>query len=178
MITLNQLNAEGRRLAACLKQHDLKIVFAESCTGGLVSATLTRVPGISAYHCGSAVVYQIETKSAWLGISAKMLDKPGAVSRVVAVEMARNVLRKTPHADLSASVTGHLGPRAPKRQDGLVYIAVAFRTGRRRTSELGVSVKRIRLEAAPGTTARSLRNRRQREAAFEVLRTVCTHFDH
>ncbi len=178
MITLNQLNAEGRRLAECLKKHELKIVFAESCTGGLVSATLTRVPGISANYCGSAVVYQIETKSAWLGISSQILDKPGPVSRVVAVEMARNILRKTPHADLSASVTGHLGPGAPKRQDGLVYIAIAVRTGRRRASEPEISVKRLRLEAARDTTDGSLRIRRQREAAFEVLTTVCSHLDH
>jgi nicotinamide-nucleotide amidase len=118
----------ARRVARLLVQSGRKVVFAESCTGGLVSGALTRIAGISSYHCGGVVVYRNETKTAYLGIPPELLQRRGAVSREVAEEMARRVLVKTPEADLAAAVTGHLGPHAPARQDGLVFIAVAWRT--------------------------------------------------
>jgi PncC family amidohydrolase len=102
-------------------------VFAESCTGGLVSGTLTAIPGISDFHCGGVVVYRNETKRAYLDIPADVLKKPGPVSSEVAELMATNVLEKTPEADVAVSVTGHLGPNAPARLDGRVYSAVAWR---------------------------------------------------
>lgn len=173
MTTQRQLVAEAKRLARLLQERDLKIVFAESCTGGLISATMTRLPGISKWHCGSAVVYQIETKAAWLGIPRHILDKPGPVSRPVAREMAESVLRKTPQADLAAAVTGHLGPNAPKRQDGLVYAAVARRDPTSRRKPPSVVIKKHRLDTGTGKTARnsgaSLRLERQIAAACYVL---------
>lgn len=114
-----------RRIAALLKQQNLKVVFAESCTGGLVAGSLTQVPGISDYHCGGVVVYRNTTKRAYLGIPARLLTNPGPVSEVVAREMATRVLDLTPEADISAAVTGHLGPGAPTELDGVVYVAVA-----------------------------------------------------
>lgn len=116
-----------RCIAALLKQRNLKVVFAESCTGGLVAGALTRVPGISDYHCGGVVVYRNATKEAYLGIPARLLKNPGPVSEVVAREMATRVLDLTPEADISAAVTGHLGPGAPSELDGVVFIAVAWR---------------------------------------------------
>jgi len=116
-----------RRIAALLKQQNLKVVFAESCTGGLVAGALTQVPGISDHHCGGVVVYRNETKRAYLGISERLLKNPGAVSEVVAREMATRVLDLTPEADVSGAVTGHLGPGAPPELDGVVYIAIARR---------------------------------------------------
>jgi PncC family amidohydrolase len=116
-----------RRVAQLLATLHRKVVFAESCTGGLVSATLTRVPGISEHHCGGLVVYRNPTKQAYLGIPARTLADPGPVSREVAELMARGVLAKTPEADVSVSVTGHLGPNAPKGLDGLVFVAIAVR---------------------------------------------------
>ncbi len=116
------------RVARLLARAGSKVVFAESCTGGLVSGTLTRIAGISSYHCGGVVVYRNATKTAYLGIPPELLVSRGAVSREVAEEMARRVLAKTPEADLAAAVTGHLGPQAPARQDGLVFAAVARRS--------------------------------------------------
>ena len=57
----------ARRVAGLLKGSGRKVVFAESCTGGLVSGALTKIPGISNYHCGGVVVYRNETKRAYLG---------------------------------------------------------------------------------------------------------------
>lgn len=173
----SQLSAEAKRLARILETRNLKIVFAESCTGGLVSATLTQIPGISSYHCGSAVVYQVQTKAEWLGISRDLLDDPGPVSREVAVEMAAGVLRKTPQADLAASVTGHLGPDAPEDQDGLIYVAVAVRDSSRITGRGEVRKHRLSEDDDETTPQPQMREEhrlhRQRAAARFVLATVC-----
>jgi PncC family amidohydrolase len=121
------LTSIARRVAKLLAATDRKVVFAESCTGGLVSATLTKIPGISDHHCGGMVVYRNESKTAYLGIPRKTLEDPGPVSAEVARLMARRVLAKTPEADISLAVTGHLGPKAPADIDGLVFVGIAVR---------------------------------------------------
>jgi PncC family amidohydrolase len=132
----------ARRVARLLKKTNRKIVFAESCTGGLVSGALTRIPGISQWHCGGVVVYRNETKQAYLGIPAAVLENPGPVSAEVAELMAASVLKLTPEADLAAAVTGHLGPNAPPKFDGLVFIAVAWRA--HTSKDVNSAVKRLR----------------------------------
>ena len=122
------LAALVQEVASLLRQTQQRIVFAESCTGGLVSAALARVPEISDYLCGSAVVYRLDTKAKWLDVSEALLLDPGPVSEAVARAMALGVLIRTPEADLAASITGHLGPHAPDDQDGLVFIGVARRS--------------------------------------------------
>ena len=116
-----------QELASLLIQQQRKVVFAESCTGGLISATLARFPGISCVHCGSAVVYRLDTKIQWLGIPAKMLIDPGPVSDVVAQAMAEGVLSRTPEAAIGVSITGHLGPEAPPELDGKIFVGFALR---------------------------------------------------
>jgi len=120
-----------RRLARLLERTGCRIVFAESCTGGLVSALLTKVPGVSSYHCGGVVVYRNATKQAYLDIPPALLKSPGPVSREVTEMLARRVLVKTPEADLAAAVTGHLGPGSPSDLDGVVFAALAVRRGAR-----------------------------------------------
>lgn len=142
----------ARRVAELLQASDLKVVFAESCTGGLVSGALTKIPGISAHHCGGVVVYRNETKQAYLEIPAAMLDDPGPVSSEVAELMALRVLAMTPEADIAASVTGHLGPNAPPALDGVVFAGIARRQpGRRKPI---VSVKQFRCRRADSRVAR------------------------
>jgi len=126
----------ARRVGLLLKASGRKVVFAESCTGGLVSGALTRTPGISNFHCGGMVVYRNETKMAYLDIPAEMFVRPGPVSAEVAALMARKVLDKTPEADLAVSVTGHLGPNAPPKLDGRVYAAIARREPKARRPAL------------------------------------------
>jgi len=117
----------AKSVAQRLERCQRRIVFAESCTAGLISATLARVPGISDWHCGSAVVYRCDTKTQWLGVPESILSDPGAVSEPVARLMAVGVLDRTPEATVSASITGHLGPGAPPDQDGLIYVGIAQR---------------------------------------------------
>lgn len=156
------LAEQAKRLAARLKALDLKIVFAESCTAGLVSASLARIPGISAWHCGSSVTYREETKQAWLDISATDLQHHSAVSAQVTRAMAQQVLVHTLEAVVSAAVTGHLGPNAPAKLDGVIYVAVARRTARG-ASLIGVWHHRLRTKT---------RIARQQEATAIVLKRV------
>lgn len=160
------LESLSLQIAKLLERSDLKIVFAESCTGGLVSATLARVPGVSNFHCGSAVVYRLDTKTKWLGVPSSMLLDLGAVSEPVARAMAEGVLSVTPEADLAASVTGHLGPNAPPDQDGLIFVGIAIRGDHchvfeHRLIDVGNTVSRF-----PGENQRE---RRQWAAAKFVL---------
>jgi len=156
------LSEQAKVLARLLAERKCRVVFAESCTAGLVSASLAQVPGISAWHCGSAVTYREATKEAWIGVNAKTLARHSAVSRLVACQMARGVLEQTPEADWSASITGHLGPGAPAEFDGVCYIAVAKRAGRQIQI---MDIERCELE-------QKTRVRRQREAASLVLAAI------
>jgi nicotinamide-nucleotide amidase len=124
----NELEQAARELGTfLLDSAQVLVVFAESCTGGLVAASLTCMPGISRFLCGSAVAYREATKEQWLGISNGMLEQFSAESMIVAESMALNVLERTPEAHWSASITGHLGPNAPDERDGIVFVAVARR---------------------------------------------------
>lgn len=101
-----------------------RIVFAESCTAGLIAATMATQPGISRYLCGSTVTYRDEVKEAWLGVSPELLTKFSAVSAEVTQAMVIGILQRTPQATWGLAITGHLGPAAPPELDGLVFIAI------------------------------------------------------
>lgn len=166
MSSLQKAQKEAKKLALLLKKKHLKVVFAESCTGGMVSALLAQIPGISEHLCGSAVVYRNTTKHKWLEIPQKTLKKPGAVSAEVAIQMAVRILDKTPEADICASVTGHLGPNAPRNQDGLIYMAMASRA----KSKIDVFPFYFKLSKAQ--RSKSLRVERQLAASLSVIQMV------
>jgi len=158
------LTKEAGRAAALLKATNRHVVFAESCTAGLVSSQLASFPGISQFHCGSLVTYRNRSKQDWLFVPAELLDDPGPVSDVVACAMATGALRRTHEADMAISVTGHLGPNAPAGFDGIIFIGVAMR--RSTTSKRPPYASRHRLIT-------TTRHQRQREAARLVLTTLC-----
>ncbi len=127
---MNEINDSlAADLQQLLKASGHRIAFAESCTAGLIAATLGRIPGISEWLAGSAVVYQVETKAAWLKVERDILKDPGPVSKVVSQQMATGVLGITEHATVAASVTGHLGPEAPPEQDGTAWSSIVLRRG-------------------------------------------------
>lgn len=113
-----------------LLQKGMCLSVAESCTGGLLGARLTDVPGSSEYFKGGVVAYSNELKKSILGVAPELLDQYGAVSNQTAVAMAEGV-RKLTAADLSLAVTGVAGPGGgtPAKPRGLVYIALATSTG-------------------------------------------------
>ncbi len=174
MIIESGLQQRAERLAELLREVGDRVVFAESCTGGLVAAVVSQIAGISENFCGSSVVYKVDTKTQWLGVPNTILEDPGPVSEVVARAMAIGVLIRTPEADWAAAITGHLGPNAPEEQDGLVYIGVAHRS--HDDSEIGevkVTDYRLGVPFPPGMTVeQSLRVRRQVRAAELVLETL------
>ena len=175
-----RLAALVQEVASLLRQTQQRIVLAESCTGGLVSAALARVPGISDYLCGSAVVYRLDTKAKWLDISEALLLDPGPVSEAVARAMALGVLIRTPEADLAASITGHLGPHAPEDQDGLIFIGIARRNAKA-TREVAVDVFEHRLLSdspelclSSGESAREQRQWLATELVLAHVRSLLT----
>lgn len=113
------LLAEGKTLAV-----------AESCTGGLVSSLLTRVPGISAAFLMGVVAYANEAKTALLGVPGGLIEAHGAVSPEVARAMAEGVRRRA-GADLACAVTGIAGPTGgtETKPVGLVWFAVSDEAG-------------------------------------------------
>lgn len=141
-----------------------KVVFAESCTAGLVAAELATVPGISQYLCGSMVTYREPSKTAWLGVDPQQLQQFSAVSQQVTDAMAAGVLQLTKEASWSAAVTGHLGPGAPADLDGRIFITVACRGSRDSTGGI-VQQSALQLRS-------SSRRDRQAEAAAVVLETL------
>lgn len=151
--------AAAAALGRALTATQTRIVFAESCTAGLVSALLGQVPGISEWHCGSAVTYREATKITWLGVAPDDLVAFTAVSEPVACQMALGVLQQTPEAEISLSITGHFGPGAPDGFDGLAFVAVALRV-----KEQFTLLRCDRLQLAGET-----RVARQWEAAARVL---------
>ena len=102
------------------------ISCAESCTGGLLTSTLTDVPGSSAYVMGSVVSYSNDVKSRILHVAEETLAAHGAVSPETAREMAEGV-RDLMQTDVGVGITGIAGPGggSPEKPVGLVYIAVS-----------------------------------------------------
>jgi nicotinamide-nucleotide amidase len=116
----------------------LTISCAESCTGGLFAATLTRVPGISAVFDRGYVTYSNQAKIVELGVSPETLEKYGAVSRETATEMAKGVFHTT-NSNLCIAVTGIAGPDGgtAEKPVGLVHITLIYtdKEGKQKISE-------------------------------------------
>lgn len=111
-------------LDAC-RAHGHKVVTAESCTGGMVSAALTDIAGSSAVVLGGVCVYSNGMKRAILGVAADTLRAHGAVSEEVAREMADGVLALS-GATLAVSITGIAGPGGSEsKPEGRVCFALA-----------------------------------------------------
>ena len=104
------------------------LALAESCTGGLVAARITRVAGSSAWFLEGAVTYSNQAKVRMLQVPAELIESRGAVSAEVAVAMANGALLAS-GADLALSVTGIAGPGGgtPEKPVGTVFIALADR---------------------------------------------------
>ncbi len=125
MFSTSQLE-EARRLLAAYRARALTIVTAESCTGGLIVALLTEVPGSSDVLERAFVTYSNAAKSECLGVPAELLAREGAVSAAVTCAMAEGALRHSP-ATVAVAVTGVAGPAGSSavKPVGLVHLAVA-----------------------------------------------------
>ena len=113
-------------LVQTLKEKNLVAATAESCTGGLVSAAITGIPGASDVFTGGVCTYTNELKVKLLGVSEQTLKDKGAVSPETAQQMADGV-RKLTGADIGVGITGIAGPGggSAEKPVGLVYVAVS-----------------------------------------------------
>ena len=148
----------SERSAACAKRllaSDEKLILAESCTSGLLAASLSQTPGISKNFCGSFVTYRESLKIDALGVSSETLQAHTAVSAQTSHEMVRGALQRCTEATLALAITGHLGPDAPNDLDGKVFVAIG-----KRDSE----IEQAFIQLSSGT-----RQDRQAEAAIAAL---------
>lgn len=113
-----------------LRTRRFKLVTAESCTGGLIGDRITNIPGSSDYYLGGVVAYAYEAKVALLGVSWDTLQKYGAVSREIVLEMARGA-RKALSADIAVSVSGIAGPGGglPEKPVGTTWLGLSTQDG-------------------------------------------------
>ena len=116
----------GRALAA----KGRRLISAESCTGGLLAASLTEIPGSSTWVEGAFVTYTLQAKQRLLGVPEALLDRYGAVSEPVARAMAEGALHNS-DADVSVAITGIAGPDGGDviHPVGTVWFAWAVRNG-------------------------------------------------
>ena len=105
-------------------KNNLKIITAESCTGGLLSTLITSISGSSKIFEGGFVAYSNNFKEQFLAVNPNVLEKFGAVSEEVAMEMAFGALKNS-DADISLAITGIAGPKSDDslKKVGLVFIA-------------------------------------------------------
>lgn len=117
--------ALARAVLDAARARGWRIATAESCTGGLVSAALTEIPGSSDVFDRGFVTYSYPAKVAMLGVPQLLLTDHGAVSEPVARAMAEGALAAS-DADVAVAVTGVAGPGASERKpEGLVWFATA-----------------------------------------------------
>jgi len=115
----------SQKIVRLLKKKRLKISFAESCTGGLLSSTLTSVSGSSKIFTLGLVTYSNQSKNRVLKIPKKIIRKHGTVSMQCCLSMINN-LSKISKSNISVSVTGIAGPSGgtKKKPVGLVYVGI------------------------------------------------------
>lgn len=152
-------------VAELLRAREWTLALAESCTGGLLGATITELAGSSAWFLGSAVTYANSAKVALVGVEQATLDEHGAVSEATAREMARGA-REAFGSDVGIGITGIAGPGGgtAEKPVGTVHVAISTPTGdqhlplrmpgnraivRRRSCAIALHALRRALETAP-----------------------------
>ncbi len=115
----------NKKIVLLLKRKKLKIAFAESCTGGMLSSSITSVSGSSKVFTMGLVTYANQAKTSLLKIHPKIIKKYGAVSVQCCLAMVKN-LSKISKSKVCVSITGIAGPKGGSKQKpvGLVYIGI------------------------------------------------------
>ncbi len=126
----NDIEDKAKALISAFSERGLNVAAAESCTGGLIVAALTEIPGSSSVVDRGFVTYSNEAKMQMLGVDAATLAAYGAVSRQTALEMVAGALAHS-RADVAVAVTGIAGPGGGsiEKPVGLVHLAASARSG-------------------------------------------------
>jgi len=147
---MSDLDPLAARVGRALLARAARLAVAESCTGGLVGARVTSLPGSSRYLLGGVVAYHNNAKMALLRVPRRMLGRFGAVSAPVAAAMARGA-RRAFGAEIAVAVTGVAGPGGGSagKPVGLVYVAVCgFGRTRCQRAQFEGARQRVRGQAA------------------------------
>ena len=125
---MKQLTQSAINLIEICKQKNLKIGTAESCTGGLISSTITSISGSSEVYELGYVTYSNQSKIDLLKVNYRDIQVYGAVSGEVCSQMSSNIISLHPNINLSIAVSGIAGPKSDdtKKEVGLVYISVSL----------------------------------------------------
>ena len=125
-VTTSGINAHARAIITTAQDQGVMISLAESCTGGMVAASLTDIAGSSVVFDRGFVTYSNEAKMDMLGVSHETLATHGAVSSETAIEMVTGVLKQAPKSSLAISITGIAGPGggSAEKPVGLVYFGI------------------------------------------------------
>ena len=120
-----KINKQSEILLNNCLEKKLNITTAESCTGGMIASSIISISGSSAIFKSSVVTYSNDMKSKILNIPLELITENGAVSDIIAYNMASNVLNIM-DADISIAVTGIAGPSGGSKDKpvGLVYIGI------------------------------------------------------
>jgi len=123
-----ELVREADPTLEALRGADLSVVTAESCTGGLIAATLSHGRGASDVLHGGFVIYTKESKERVLGVDRNLLERAGSVNEPVARQLAEGALAHSP-ASVAIAVTGVLPPNRDEDNNppGLIFVAIARR---------------------------------------------------
>ena len=119
------LNNKSKKIVKLLKKKKIKISFAESCTGGMLSSTITSVNGSSKVFTLGIVAYSNQSKIKVLKVPKNIIRKYGSVSEPVCLAMLKN-LNKISKTNISVSITGIAGPSGGTKIKpvGLVYVGI------------------------------------------------------
>lgn len=142
------------KLTDLLKENNRMLVTAESCTGGLLAATMTHRPGASEVFERGFITYSNAAKHEELGVPQEILDKHGAVSAETAEAMASGALKHS-HADIAVSITGIAGPDGgtETKPVGLVFFGYALKGGSCGSLECRFEGDRQRIQVTATMTA-------------------------
>lgn len=126
----SDIEAQAASIVSAYRARNWMIATAESCTGGLIAGALTEIAGSSAVVDRGFVTYTNQAKMDLIGVSAKVLEVYGAVSRETALQMAHGALMRS-DADVAVAVTGIAGPGggSAEKPVGLVHLALKTRSG-------------------------------------------------
>lgn len=124
-----KINAHAQAVIEMAQDQGVMISLAESCTGGMVAASLTDIAGSSAVFDRGFVTYSNEAKMDMLGVNGETLNTHGAVSSETAIEMVTGVLKHAPKSEIAISITGIAGPGggSADKPVGLVYFGMQKR---------------------------------------------------
>lgn len=122
------MNKPSRSVDRLLIKKKMTIAVCESCTGGMLGSILTKTPGSSKYFVGGVIAYSNDVKHRIVGVKTETLNKYGAVSAEVAIEMAKGI-RKITKSDIGIGITGIAGPTGASKEKpaGLVYISLSYK---------------------------------------------------